>query len=64
MELCDGPERVGNLGAATAEIRATYMRREEHGSWPYNPQPLQLGDDVKLESINFSAPLAAFYRTA
>ena len=32
--------------------------------WPDNPIELTLGDDVSLESIDFTAPLAAFYRTA
>jgi hypothetical protein len=31
--------------------------------WPDNPIALTLGDDVALESIDFTAPIAAFYRT-
>jgi Uma2 family endonuclease len=46
------------------EIRADLLRREEDGTWPDNPLALTSGDDVTLESIGFSAPLAAFYRTA
>jgi len=48
----------------TADMRADLLRREEDGTWPENPVTLTLGDDVTLESIDFAAPLAAFYRTA
>ena len=48
----------------TASIRADLLRREQDGSWPDNPIALTLGDDVSLENIDFTAPLAAFYRTA
>jgi Uma2 family endonuclease len=48
----------------TADIRADLLRREEDGTWPDNPLTLTLGDTVTLESINFTAPIAAFYRTA
>jgi Uma2 family endonuclease len=47
----------------TASIRADLLRREQDGSWPDNPLALTLGDDVSLESIDFTAPLTAFYRT-
>ena len=48
----------------TAAIRADLLRREEDGAWPDNPIALTLGDTVTLESIEFTAPIAAFYRTA
>jgi Uma2 family endonuclease len=48
----------------TAEVRADLLRREAGGAWPDNPLPLTPGDVVTLESIGFTAPLAAFYRTA
>ena len=48
----------------TAKVRAVLLRREADGTWPAHPVALPLGDDVTLESIGFSAPLAAFYRTA
>ena len=48
----------------TAGIRAELLRREEDGAWPDNPLPLTAGDTVTLESIGFSVPLAALYRTA
>lgn len=47
-----------------AEIRADLLRRGEDGAWPDNPLSLKLGDTVELISIEFSAPLVAFYRTA
>ncbi len=40
------------------------LRRDEDGSWPENPLALVLGDTVALESIGFSALVAAFYLTA
>jgi Uma2 family endonuclease len=48
----------------TADIRADLLRREQDGSWPDNPLSLAPGDAVTLESIDFSAPIEAFYRTA
>jgi Uma2 family endonuclease len=45
------------------DIRADLVRREQDGSWPDNPLSLALGDTVTLESIDFSAPIEAFYRT-
>ncbi len=47
-----------------AEVRADLLRREADGTWPDNPVSLTMGDPVTLESIDFAAPLAAFYRTA
>lgn len=46
------------------EVRAELLRRDAAGGWPADPLTLHPGDDVTLESIDFSAPLAAFYRTA
>jgi Uma2 family endonuclease len=48
----------------TADVRADLLRREEDGTWPDNPLSLTLGDSVTLESIDFTTPIAAFYRTA
>jgi Uma2 family endonuclease len=48
----------------TADVRADLLCREEDGTWPDNPLTLTLGDSVTLESINFTVPIAAFYRTA
>jgi Uma2 family endonuclease len=48
----------------TAEVRAALLRRDQDGIWPDNPIMLTSDDTVSLESLGFSAPLAAFYRTA
>lgn len=45
------------------EVRAELLRREEDGAWPDNPIELTLGDEVRLESIDLTVPLSAFYRT-
>lgn len=58
------PSVVEVLVLHTAEVRADLLRREADSTWPDNPVSLTLGDAVLLESIGFSAPLAAFYRTA
>jgi Uma2 family endonuclease len=47
----------------TAEIRADLLRRQADGVWPDNPIALGSGDVVTLESLGYSAPLPAFYRT-
>jgi Uma2 family endonuclease len=52
------------LTVHTAEIRADLLRREDDSTWPDNPLTLTVGDAVTLESIDFTAPIAAFYRTA
>lgn len=48
----------------TVEIRADLLRRDENGTWPDDPLTLMPGDTVKLESIDFTAAITAFYRTA
>ena len=48
----------------TASIQADLLRREKDGAWSDNPVSLVPGDTVTLESIDFSMPIAAFYRTA
>ena len=48
----------------TSELRADLLRRDEDGAWPADPLVLTLGDTVTLESIGFTTPVAAFYRTA
>jgi len=58
------PSVVDILVLHTAQVRADLLRREADGTWPDNPVSLKLGDAVTLESIDFTAPLAAFYRTA
>jgi Uma2 family endonuclease len=58
------PSVVDILVLHTAQVRADLLRRGADGTWPDNPVSLKLGDAVTLESIDFTAPLAAFYRTA
>lgn len=48
----------------TAEVRVDLLRRDTDGTWPDNPVTLGPGDAVTLESIDFTVPAAAFYRTA
>jgi Uma2 family endonuclease len=45
-------------------VRGELLRRQDDGHWPADPVPLAAGDDVVLESVRFTAPLAAFYRTS
>jgi Uma2 family endonuclease len=45
----------------TAEVRVDLLRREADGS---PDDPLTLTDTMSLESIGFTAPVAASYRTA
>jgi len=48
----------------TAAVHADLLHREADGTWPDNPVSFTQGDAVRLESIEFTVPLAAFYRTA
>jgi Uma2 family endonuclease len=48
----------------TSEIRADLLRRQDDDLWPNDPLQLVAGDPVNLESIGFTAPIAAFYRTS
>jgi Uma2 family endonuclease len=47
----------------TAEHRAELLRRGADGAWPAGPDQVTDGD-LTLDSIGFTAPLAALYRTA
>ena len=46
----------------STEIGAELLRRQADGSWPAEPQLLTAADEVTLVSLDFSGPLAAFYR--
>ena len=48
----------------TSRICVDLLRRQADGSWPNGPQRLLAGDDVHLESIGFTVPVADFYRTS
>jgi Uma2 family endonuclease len=58
------PEPLAVIEILSPSPRADPLRRQENGTWPDNPVPLQRGDTLTLASIDFSAPLDAFYRTA
>lgn len=47
-----------------ADIRADLLRRQDDSTWPDDPVTLMEGDSVTLASIDFTAPISAFYRTA
>lgn len=44
-------------------IGAQLLRRNPDGTWPDRPVPVEDGDTLTLESLGFSAPLSALYRT-
>lgn len=46
----------------SAKIGAELLRRASDGSWPHGPLSIETGE-LTLESIGFSMPLAAAYRT-
>ena len=46
----------------TVSIGAELLRRNQDGSWPRQPLAIETGE-LTLESIGFSIPLAAAYRT-
>ncbi len=46
----------------TVSIGAELLRRNEDGFWPSPPLSIGAGE-LRLESIDFSIPLAAAYRT-
>lgn len=48
----------------TVEIRGELLRRQDDGLWPDDPVQLLAGDEVRLESIGFTGPLAGLYRTS
>ena len=48
----------------STEIKAELLRREPDGAWPGGPLVVLAGDVLRLESVGFAAPLAAFYRTS
>jgi Uma2 family endonuclease len=46
----------------STEIGAELLRRQADGTWPAEPQLLTATDEIALASLDFSGPLAAFYR--
>lgn len=52
------------LTVRSTRIEAELLRRLDDGTWPDDPEILTGDDVLRLDSIGFEAPLAAFYRTA
>ena len=46
----------------STSIGADLLRRGPDGTWPERPQAIGQ-DDLTLDSIGYTGPLAAFYRT-
>lgn len=51
------------LAIHSTRIAATLLRRGPEGDWPEGPTVIGPDDDLVLDSIAFSAPLRACYRT-
>ena len=47
---------------SSTAIRAELLRRDNDGNWPAEPAMTEVGDLI-LDSIGFTVPLAAVYRT-
>jgi hypothetical protein len=45
----------------STSIGAELLRRQADGAWPREPQPLDRGATLDLESIGLACPLAEFY---
>ncbi len=57
------PSVVEILVLHSVEVRVELLRRGPGGQWPRDSEQVPPGGEVRLESIGFSAPVAAFYRT-
>jgi Uma2 family endonuclease len=51
------------LIVSRTRLEAELLRRRPDGTWPEEPDTIGPSGTVMLASIDFSAPLAAFYRT-
>jgi Uma2 family endonuclease len=51
------------LAVHSTRIEAELLRRGADGNWPEEPVTLAGADPLRLSSIGFASPLAAFYRT-
>jgi Uma2 family endonuclease len=51
------------LVLSSTRMEAELLRRDTHGLWPDAPVMTAPGGVVTLDSVGFSAPLDAFYRT-
>jgi Uma2 family endonuclease len=57
------PSVLEILVVKTASIGAEIIRRNADGSWPDRPSSIAAGGELTLESIGFTFPLTAAYRT-
>jgi Uma2 family endonuclease len=46
----------------STQIGAELLRRQADGAWPAEPQLIAATDEITLASLDFTGPLAAFYR--
>ena len=51
------------LSVHSTRVAASLLRRGPDGNWPSDPVPIGAEDMLVLESIGFSVPLRACYRT-
>jgi len=51
------------LAVHSTRIEAEYLRRAADGTWPKEPEIIRRDATLTLRSVEFSIPLAAFYRT-
>nr|WP_294555563.1 Uma2 family endonuclease [uncultured Rhodopila sp.] len=51
------------LAVHSTRIEAELLRRGPDGNWPEEPLIVKAAESLALDSIGFSTPLAAFYRT-
>ena len=51
------------LAVRSTRIEAELLIRDTDGNWPAEPLVIGPGGNLTLPSIDFTAPLAAFYRT-
>ena len=51
------------LAVHSTRIEGELLRRNADGSWPEEPDTMAAADMLTLESIGFTLPLGAFYRT-
>jgi Uma2 family endonuclease len=58
------PSVVEILIISSFQMSAEILRRRPDASWPEQPELVGPASDVRLESIGFTFPLQAAYRTA
>ena len=51
------------LVVSSSSIEAELLRRNADGTWPEVPARIKAEDALTLDSIGFSVPLVALYRT-